>query len=107
MPGSASSSDDGRHRVVIETVAPEVDGGRFPAKRVVGEDVVVEADVLCDGHDALSAVVRYRHAGERTWHEAPMRPLEDDRWRGRFTVTELGRYRFTVRAGVDRSGPWR
>jgi len=55
----------------------------------------------------LSAVVRFRHAGDRTWHEAPMRSLEDDRWRGRFAVTELGRYRFTVRAWADRFGSWR
>src|SRR5438477_8763019 len=107
MADPARNAGDGRRRVVIEAVTPDVDGGRFPAKRVVGEEVVVEADVLCDGHDVLSAVVRYRHASGRGWHEAPMRALEDDRRRGRFTVTELGRYRFTVRAWTDRFESWR
>ena len=97
----------GRWRVVIEGVSPEIDGGEFPAKRVVGEDVVVEADVLCDGHDVLTAVVRHRRAGDRAWRESPMELLENDRWRGSFTVTELGRYGFTVRAWVDRFATWR
>src|SRR5438876_2455497 len=107
MAGSTEAAGDGRRRVVIEDVGPEIDGGTFPAKRVVGEDVVVEADVLCDGHDVLTAVLRYRRRGERAWRESPMRPLEDDRWRGSFTVSELGTYGFTVRAWVDRFGTWR
>lgn len=51
---------EGRQRAVIEGVKPEIDGGRFPAKRTVGETVVVEADIFTDGHDELSAVLRYR-----------------------------------------------
>src|SRR2546428_2448355 len=107
MPDPASNRNDGRRRVVIEGVAPQIDAGRFPAKRVVGEEVPVEADLLCDGHDVLAAAVRYRRAGERTWREEPMELLENDRWRGRFVVTEVGRYRFTVRAWVDRFASWR
>ena len=84
MPESARGRTDGRHRVVIEGVSPEIDGGEFPAKRVAGEDVVVEADVLCDGHEVLGAAVRYRRAEERSWGEAPMRFVENDRWRGSF-----------------------
>ena len=52
---------DGRRRVVIEAVTPEIDAGRFPAKRSVGERVTVEADVFADGHDAVSSVLRWRH----------------------------------------------
>src|SRR5438093_822878 len=107
MPERELRSADGRRRVVIEGVKPEVDGGRFPIKRVTGEEVVVEADCFCDGHDALGAVVRYRRAEDRDWSEAPMSFVENDRWRGRFTVTELGAYRYTVRAWVDRFGSWR
>ena len=55
-----SPTVDGRKRVVIEAVMPEIDGGRFPAKRAVGETVTVEADIFADGHDALAAVLRYR-----------------------------------------------
>jgi len=55
---------DGRRRVVIEHVRPEVDGGRFPVKRVVGQSVIVEADVFADGHDEIAGVLRYRHERE-------------------------------------------
>ncbi len=97
---------DGRQRVAIEAVSPEIDAGRFPAKRSVGEKVAVEADIFADGHDALAAVIRYRHEGESDWTEVPMVPLVNDRWRAEFVVTELGRYRFTIEAWVDRFGTW-
>jgi starch synthase (maltosyl-transferring) len=97
---------DGRRRVVVENVTPEVDCGRYPAKRVVGETVVVEADVFADGHDEIAAVVRYRRQGETGWCERPMRPLVNDRWRGEFTVTELGRYQFAVEGWVDPFRTW-
>jgi len=37
---------DARRTVVIEAVSPEVDAGRFPVKRAVGEGVVVEANIF-------------------------------------------------------------
>ncbi len=97
---------EGRQRVAIEAVSPEIDAGRFPAKRSVGEKVAVEADIFADGHDALAAVIRYRHEGESDWTEVPMVPLVNDRWRAEFVVTELGRYRFTIEAWVDRFETW-
>src|SRR3954468_4720867 len=71
----------GQSRVVIEAVTPEIDGGRFPIKRVAGEDVAVEADIFGDGHDALSAVVKWRACGNSQWEEEPMEFLVNDRWR--------------------------
>ena len=101
---------DARKRVVIEAVTPEIDGGRFPAKRVVGETVTVEADIFADGHDALAAVLRYRllpiHGEGLSWTEAPMAPLVNDRWQGEFLVTELGRYQFTLEGWVDHFETW-
>ena len=47
-------------RVVVEAITPQVDGGRFPIKRTVGDTVVVEADVFADGHDNVAAVLKYR-----------------------------------------------
>jgi starch synthase (maltosyl-transferring) len=93
--------------VVIERVTPQVEGGTYPVKRVVGEEVVVEADVFADGHDLVSCVIRYRPEGGGEWFEAPMQLLDNDRWRGSFTVDEVGRYRYTVRGWVDRFGSWR
>jgi starch synthase (maltosyl-transferring) len=98
---------DGRTRVVIEGVKPEIDGGRFPIKRTVGEKVVVEADVLADGQEVLFSVLLYRKEGAPQWTEVPMEPLVNDRWRGEFTVSELGRYRYTLQAWVNPFQSWR
>ncbi len=56
--------DEGRGRVAIERVTPEIDGGRFPIKRIVGDTVHVEADAFTDGHDAISATLLYRQKGD-------------------------------------------
>jgi starch synthase (maltosyl-transferring) len=94
-------------RVVINHVEPQIEGGRFPIKRVVGDEVLVSADIFADGHDVLRAVLRSRHAEEPLWHEAPMKELGNDRWRGSFRVTKVGRYQYTLQAWVDRFATWR
>ena len=98
---------NGRVRVVIENVAPEIDGGRFPAKRVVGERVAVEADAFADGHDAIVCRLLYRHESDTDWSEAAMLPLGNDRWRGEFEAGRPGRYRYTVTAWIDPFLSWR
>ena len=99
--------EEGRRRVVIEAVSPAVDAGRFPVKRVVGERFDVEADVFADGHDALRCMLRHRRRGARAWEESEMALLNNDRWRGAFDLTELGRYQYTVAAWVDSFLSWR
>jgi len=96
-----------RRRVVVEGIRPMVDGGRFPIKRVVGEVVAVEADVYADGHDEVSARLRWRHEKQRSWREAPMVSLGNDRWRASFPVETLGTYRYTVEGWVDHFKTWR
>jgi starch synthase (maltosyl-transferring) len=98
---------EGRARAVIEGITPQVDGGRFAVKRIVGDRVVVEADCFADGHDVLACRLRFRPDGERTWHESPMVALGNDRWRGEFIVTEAGRHGYTVSAWVDAFLSWR
>lgn len=100
------SPTDGRRRVVIETVRPEIDGGRFPIKRVVGQSVVVEADVFADGHDEIAGAVRYRHEEEREWTDAAVVFAENDRWRASFEVRKQGRYYYTVSAWIDHFRSW-
>ena len=98
---------NGRARVVIESVSPTVDGGRFAAKRIVGDNVLVEADCFADGHDTLACVVRWRHDNDPQWLEAPMLALGNDRWRGAFVADRIGRYRFAICAWVDGFLSWR
>jgi starch synthase (maltosyl-transferring) len=92
--------------VIIEGVTPEIDAGRFPIKRTVGEEVVAAADVFAEGHDVLAGVLRYRQAGA-DWDEVPLAPLGNDRWSARFTVMALGEYEYTLQAWVDRFATWR
>ena len=98
---------DGRARAVIEAITPAVDGGRFAVKRIAGDRVDVEADCFADGHDTLACVLRHRRDDEVEWHETPMVPLGNDRWRGEFTVPTPGRYRYAVTAWVDGFLSWR
>lgn len=98
---------DGRARPIVQRVTPSVEGGRYPAKRIVGDLVVVEADAFVDGHDHLRCEVRWRSAEAARWSSSPMRALGNDRWQGTFTVPSSGRYEFVVRAGVDRFTSWR
>ena len=70
-----------RKRVVISVVKPELDAGRFPIRRVAGDRLIVEADIIADGHDILSAVLLYRKAIDSDWHETPMQVVGQDRWR--------------------------
>lgn len=103
---SLADNDDGRRRVIIEAVSPQIDGGRYPIKRVLGENVVVEADIFADGHDLISAVLRYRHEDEAEWREVDMVALGNDRWRAAFPIDRLGRYRYTVEGWVDHFRTW-
>ncbi len=107
QPAVIPPTSEATPRVVIEKVSPEVDRGRFPAKRAVGERVVVEADIFADGHDSLSAVLLFRKEGTPSWTEIPMEPLVNDRWRGEFSVTEIGRYQYTLEGWIDRFQSWR
>ena len=98
--------EEARKRVIIAGVAPEIDGGRFPIKRTVGDRLRVEADIVADGHEVLAAELLYRRAAESDWQTAPLRPLVNDRWQGEFTVTEVGRYFYTLQAWIDRFRTW-
>jgi starch synthase (maltosyl-transferring) len=98
--------EEGRKRVIIEKVTPEIDGGKFPIKRVIGDETTVEAVILADGHDALSCALLYRAESEPSWTLVPMQPLGNDRWQGSFRVQELGRYRYTVMGWVDHFKTW-
>jgi starch synthase (maltosyl-transferring) len=88
-----------------------VDGGRYPAKRLVGDAVTVSADIFRDGHDILRAVVRYRGPGDRRWRESPMRQVDAQRdgvrWEGELEVDRQGRWQYSVEAWSDPFATWR
>ena len=96
-----------QRRVVVENLHPQVDCGRFPIKRVPGEEVAVSADIHADGHDVLAAVLMFRRAGDAAWGEVPMEAVGNDRWQGTFIIETLGRYEYTVEGWIDRFASWR
>ncbi len=85
---------------------PEVDGGRYPVKRAVGEEVLVECDAFADGHDAVVCELLFRFQTEKEWHAVPMAFLHNDHWAAAFKVEKLGRYQYKVRAWVDAFVTW-
>jgi starch synthase (maltosyl-transferring) len=103
---SGPDAADGRARVVIERLRPEIDAGRFPAKRVVGEPLAAEVDAFTDGHDRVACVLHWRHAEDPDWREQRMTPLGNDRWAAAFVPDRLGRWQYRVQAWVDRYGTW-
>jgi len=95
-----------RDRIAIEGVSPEIDGGRFAAKAVVGETFTVEADVFGDGHDQIAAALLWRHGRNGEWHEAPLKFVENDRWAARLVFRDIGLHQYTIIAWRDLFASW-
>ena len=94
-------------RIAIEGIDPEIDGGRFPAKAVVGQPFVVEADIFGDGHESIDACVLFRAAGTEAWQEQAIEFLENDRWRASIVFPENRLYQYTIAGWRDLYGTWR
>src|SRR5438067_792268 len=95
-------------RIQIEDVWPQIDCGRYPVKRSVGDEVEVWATIFRDGHELLGAAILYRRPGASKWEEVPMRKTDQpDRWTGSFHADRCGRWELTVQAWVDRFESWR
>ena len=104
--GHLPAAADLKRTVLIENVAPAVDGGRYPVKREVGAVFEVAADIFKEGHEVLVAFLLYRRAGEREWRETPMRLVDNDRWTGAFTLRENARWVYTIEALADPFRSW-
>jgi starch synthase (maltosyl-transferring) len=94
-------------RIAIEEVYPELDGGRYPVKRIEGEIFEVWADIFRDGHDKLRAAVKYRHEDDAEWREATLQFFDNDRWVARFRLDRIGRWRYAIEAWTARFASWR
>jgi starch synthase (maltosyl-transferring) len=91
---------------VIENLQPLIDGGHYPIKRIIGEDLVVEADIFKDGHDVVAAVLKWRPLAKRAWRETPMIFVDNDRWRGVCTLYDETIHEYTVEAWTDAFRSW-
>jgi starch synthase (maltosyl-transferring) len=106
--GTVAAVTEGRVRAVIDAILPSVDGGRFPAKRIAGQAVAIEAHCFTDGHDKLRVVLRWQRVDSANAdYEIDMQAQGNDVWTAQFTPPQPGRYRFTVIAWVDHFESWR
>jgi starch synthase (maltosyl-transferring) len=92
--------------VSIEAIEPCIDGGRYPVKRVIGQELQVSADIFKDGHDVISAMLKWRIMGSPTWLETPMIPSQNDRWSAVCHFTKNANYEFTIEAWADEFSSW-
>jgi starch synthase (maltosyl-transferring) len=100
----------GRIRAVIDALAPSVDCGRFPAKRIAGEPVRIEAHCFADGHDRLRVTMRWQalaKSADPPAHETELSAEGNDVWSAEITPSAPGRYRCEVSAWVDHFESWR
>jgi starch synthase (maltosyl-transferring) len=98
--------NEGRSRVVIENVQPQINCGLFPIKRTIGDLVSIQADVFGDGHDHVRARLLWKEEDASSWESTEMLPLGNDRWQGEFPVDKIGRYRYTLVGQVDHFETW-
>ena len=97
---------EGRKRVIIENVVPQVECGAYPAKRAVNEPFTIEADIFADGHDVVQAKLMYRQVNKRQWQQQPMEFLGNDHWTATFTPTTEGDWEYTIHAWIDHFSSW-
>src|SRR2546429_2075073 len=92
--------------VVIEELQPLLDGGDYPIKRIVGEDLAVEADIFKDGHDVVAAVLKWRALGKREWRGKPLIFVGNHPLRGGCTPSYQAGHRNTVGSWADALCRW-
>ncbi|MES2796961.1 MAG: alpha-1,4-glucan--maltose-1-phosphate maltosyltransferase, partial [Bacteroidota bacterium] len=101
-----SNYSNGQSRVIIEHVSPEIESGRYAVKAIIGDSIKVTADIFTDGHDHLSAFLKYKKNGDETWQEVRMQPTFNDNYEGSFLVDSIGYYSYTIEAFIDHGDTW-
>jgi starch synthase (maltosyl-transferring) len=97
---------NGRKRVVITNISPQVESGQYPAKVLLNHPVALTASIFTDGHDEVAASVLVKHESERQWKEIPLWLINNDHWVATFTPVQFGAYLFTVQGWVDHFTTW-
>ena len=93
-------------RIIIENVVPQLDGGAFFIKRIVGQKVVVTANVFSDGHDVVECCVKFKHEKDKKWQEVRMVETGNDEWIAEFKVEKQVFYSYLVECWVDYALNW-
>jgi starch synthase (maltosyl-transferring) len=93
-------------RIIIENVLPQLDGGTFFIKRIVGQTVNVTANVFGDGHDVIACCVKFKHEVAKKWEEVRLISTGNDEWTASFIVAKQGYYAYFVEGWVDYALNW-
>ncbi|HEY4012961.1 MAG TPA: alpha-1,4-glucan--maltose-1-phosphate maltosyltransferase [Polyangiaceae bacterium] len=105
--GPQDISPAARRRVFVEALAPRVDGGRYPVKRVVGDRVSASCDLVRDGQDAVAGALLVRRPAAREWLRQPLQSVAGERYEASFLVDEIGQWQFAILAWIDPFETWR
>ncbi len=101
-PGGGRGAQGPPSTIVLEAVAPAVEDGCYPVRRLVGETVEISVDVLRPGAEVLDASFTLSGPGQTDRTERSLRPVGNDRWEGTFIPAVPGLYHFTLSAWTDR-----
>lgn len=105
LPGGARTAVG---RIPVVDVQPVLEGGRWPAKAVVGEAVEVTATVFREGHDAVaaSAVLVAPDGSVHTTTRMTVVNKGLDTYRADLVPDATGRWSFRVEGWSDPYGTW-
>ncbi|MEP7269214.1 MAG: alpha-1,4-glucan--maltose-1-phosphate maltosyltransferase [Saprospiraceae bacterium] len=98
---------NGQGRVFASVLSPVVDGGYYAIRRVAGQWVQVQAQIICDGHDVIQGGLQFKHVGDKDWEEHRIWSYAEDRWQGKFQVDRQGNWEYRVVGWVDHGLSWR
>ena len=93
-------------RVIIENILPQLDNGDFFVKRIIGQEVIVTADIISDGHDVMEAAIQFKYEKDKKWTETRMISLTNDSYTARFTVNKQGNYSYYIESWIDYALNW-
>src|SRR5437868_1460048 len=96
-----------KDRVIITNICPLIDDGKYPAKAIVQQPMLFEADIFTEGHDELTAVLVIKHTSQKKWKELPMTFMHNDHWQISFVPDKPGVYKFYLQTWIDRFATWK
>ena len=66
----------------------------------------VATDLVADGHDVVTGVVRARAPGATAWRELPLTACGNDRFEAELELDRIGRWEFHVEGWIDPFASW-
>ena len=93
-------------RIPILDVQPQIEGGRFPAKAVVGESFPIRARIFREGRDKLGAAVILTDPNGVDQPPVSMRHLDNDFWTATVNGNAIGAWTFRIESWSDPYATW-